>query len=85
MLAVFEKTVANSPEALQSPHSSDSAYALKNGSLSTHFGSVNPNSVTLSFGSSGFVAYSLDNHDPRVPRSISSSFFFDYVLDLLNL
>ncbi|AED95015.1 putative nucleophile aminohydrolase [Arabidopsis thaliana] len=68
MLAVFEKTVANSPEALQSPHSSESAFALKDGSLATHFASVNPNSVTLNFGSSGFVAYSLDNPDPRVPR-----------------
>jgi hypothetical protein len=84
MLAVFEKTVANSPEALQSPHSSESAFALKDGSLATHFASVNPNSVTLNFGSSGFVAYSLDNPDPRVPRSISSPLLFDYMLDLVK-
>ncbi|KFK31691.1 hypothetical protein AALP_AA6G146800 [Arabis alpina] len=68
MLAVFEKTVANSPEALQSQHSSVPTYALKEGYLASHFVSKNPNSVTLNLGSSGLLAYSLVNTDPLVPR-----------------
>ncbi|KAJ0252576.1 DUF3700 domain-containing protein [Hirschfeldia incana] len=69
MLAVFEKTVANSPEALQSPNSGSSpSYALKEGYLASQFVSKNSNSVTLNLGSSGVLAYSLDNTDPLVHR-----------------
>ncbi|CAH2046561.1 unnamed protein product [Thlaspi arvense] len=68
MLAVFEKTVANSPEELQSPHSTVPSYALKEGYLASQFASKHTNSVTLNLGSSGLLAYSLDNRDPLVPR-----------------
>ncbi|CAN8267678.1 unnamed protein product [Cochlearia groenlandica] len=68
MLAVFEKTVANSPEELQSPNSPVPTYALKEGYLASRFGSKHQNSVTLNLGSSGFLAYSIDNLVPLVPR-----------------
>ncbi|KAB1218109.1 Stem-specific protein TSJT1 [Morella rubra] len=67
MLAVFNKSVAKSPEALQSPHS-DSASALKDGVLAQHFCSVHPGSVTVNLGSAGLVAYSLEKQNPLLPR-----------------
>lgn len=85
MLAVFEKTVANSPEELQSPHSTVPAYALKEGYLASRFSGKHPNSVVLNLGSSGLLAYALDNNDPRVPRLKSTSLLSYYVLDLVNL
>ncbi|KAG5075115.1 hypothetical protein JHK84_056346 [Glycine max] len=51
MLAVFDKSVAKSPEGLQSPHS-DSVSALKDGFIAEHFSSVHPGSVTVNLGSS---------------------------------
>ncbi|PON79969.1 Nucleophile aminohydrolase, N-terminal [Parasponia andersonii] len=67
MLAVFDKSVAQSPDALQSPHS-DSVSALKDGFLARHFASVHPSAVTINLGSSGFVAYSLERQNPLLPR-----------------
>ncbi|CAI9762637.1 unnamed protein product [Fraxinus pennsylvanica] len=68
MLAVFDKTVAKSPEALQSPHIAESAFALKDGSLASHFSSLNPGSVIINLGSCGFVSYSSDKQNPLLPR-----------------
>lgn len=67
MLAVFEKSVANAPEALQSPQT-ESACALKNGLLANHFSSVHPGSVTVNLGSSGVIAYSINRQNPLLPR-----------------
>ncbi|GAV57547.1 DUF3700 domain-containing protein [Cephalotus follicularis] len=67
MLAVFDKSVAKSPEALQSPQS-ESVSALKDGFLANHFGSMHPSSVTVNLGSSGLIAYSLDKQNPFLPR-----------------
>ena len=67
MLAVFDKSVAKAPEDLQSPQP-EAVYALKNGSLANHFGSVHPGSVTVNLGSSGFMAYSLEKKNPLLPR-----------------
>ncbi|XP_059447940.1 stem-specific protein TSJT1-like [Corylus avellana] len=67
MLAVFDKSVAKSPEALTSPHS-DSVSALKDGFLAQHFVSVHPGSVTVNLGSGGLIAYSLDKQNPFLPR-----------------
>ncbi|XP_041005820.1 stem-specific protein TSJT1-like [Juglans microcarpa x Juglans regia] len=67
MLAVFDKSVAKSPEALQSPHSGTLS-ALKDGVLVHHFSSVHPGSVTVNFGSAGLVACSLDKQNPLLPR-----------------
>ncbi|KAF4351661.1 stem-specific protein TSJT1 [Cannabis sativa] len=67
MLAVFDKSVAQSPDALQSPHS-ESVSALKDGFLARHFTSVHPSAVTINLGSSGFMAYSLDRQNPLLPR-----------------
>lgn len=70
MLAVFDKSVAKSPEALQSPNS-DSVSALKDGLLSGHFTSIHPGSVTVNLGSSGFMVYSLEKQNPLLPRYIN--------------
>ncbi|KAJ0093924.1 hypothetical protein Patl1_25287 [Pistacia atlantica] len=67
MLAVFEKSVANSPEALRSPQP-DSVTALKDGSLAKHFGFLYSASVTVNLGSAGLMAYSLDKQNPLLPR-----------------
>ncbi|KAI4345695.1 hypothetical protein L6164_012795 [Bauhinia variegata] len=67
MLAVFDQSVAKSPEALQSPQSS-SVSALKDGFLAKHFSSVHPGSVTVNLGSSGLLAYSPDKQNPLLPR-----------------
>ncbi|XP_052191052.1 stem-specific protein TSJT1-like [Diospyros lotus] len=67
MLAVFDKSVAKSPEALQTPHS-ESVSALKDGFLAQHFTSVHPGSVTINLGASGFVAYSMEKQNPLLPR-----------------
>ncbi|OWM69796.1 stem-specific protein TSJT1 [Punica granatum] len=67
MLAVFDKSVAKGPDALQSPHS-EAVSALKDGCLSNHFAGVHPGSVTVNLGSAGLIAYSLDRQNPLLPR-----------------
>lgn len=70
MLAVFDKSVAKAPEALQSPHS-EAVSALKDGCLSDHFASVHPGAVTVNLGSAGLMAYSFDRQSPLLPRYLS--------------
>lgn len=67
MLAVFEKSVAKSPEALRSPQT-ESVTAFKDGSLAKHFASVHSGSVTVNLGPAGVMAYSLDKQNPLLPR-----------------
>ncbi|XP_038878034.1 stem-specific protein TSJT1 [Benincasa hispida] len=67
MLAVFDKSVAKSPDALQSPES-DSVWALKDGILAQHFSSVYPGSVIVNLGSAGLLAYSVEKQNPLLPR-----------------
>ncbi|CAJ2673904.1 stem-specific protein TSJT1-like [Trifolium pratense] len=67
MLAVFDKSVAKSPEGLQSPES-NSVSSLKDGFLAQHFASLNPSSVTLNLASSGLLAYSVHKDNPLLPR-----------------
>ncbi|KAK6929905.1 protein of unknown function DUF3700 [Dillenia turbinata] len=67
MLAVFDKSVAKSPEGLQSPNN-EAVYALKDGFLANHFSSLHPSSVTVNLGLSGYLAYSLDKQNPLLPR-----------------
>ncbi|KAF2284313.1 hypothetical protein GH714_020399 [Hevea brasiliensis] len=69
MLAIFDKTVAKCPEALQSPLSGSNS-ALKDGFLAKHFGSVHSGSVTVNLGSAGVIAYSLDKQNPLLPRTL---------------
>ncbi|MFQ6631323.1 hypothetical protein Gotur_009694 [Gossypium turneri] len=68
MLAVFEKSIAKSPDALKVSGDSEAASALNNGFLATHFATLHPGSVTVNLGSSGFMAYSLDKQNPLLPR-----------------
>lgn len=67
MLAVFSKSVAKSPEGLQSPES-NSVSSLKDAFLAQHFESLNPSSVTLNLASSALLAYSLHKNNPLLPR-----------------
>ncbi|XWS53911.1 hypothetical protein CRYUN_Cryun10bG0041100 [Craigia yunnanensis] len=68
MLAVFDKSVAKSPDALNAPDHSLVVSALKNGFLANHFASVHPGSVIVNLGSSGIMAYSLEKQNPLLPR-----------------
>ncbi|ESQ47573.1 hypothetical protein EUTSA_v10021396mg [Eutrema salsugineum] len=70
MLAIFDKNVAKSPEALQSQEGG-SACALKDGFLSNHFASIYPGAVTINLGSSGLIGCSLDKQNPLLPRLFS--------------
>ena len=68
MLAVFDKSVAKSPDALNAPDHSVAVSAFKNGFLANHFASVHPGSVIVNLGSSGVMAYSLEKQNPLLPR-----------------
>ncbi|GER54765.1 aluminium induced protein with YGL and LRDR motifs [Striga asiatica] len=68
MLAVFEKSVAKSPDALLQNTQNESICALKDGSLANHFSSVHPTAVLINLGYSGFMAYSSDKQNPLLPR-----------------
>ncbi|TYI06162.1 hypothetical protein ES332_A10G138700v1 [Gossypium tomentosum] len=68
MLAVFDKSVAKSPDALNAPDNPQAVSALKDGFLPNHFASVYPGSVSISLGSSGVMAYSLEKQNPLLPR-----------------
>ncbi|KAM7279194.1 hypothetical protein ACFE04_006328 [Oxalis oulophora] len=70
-VVVFDKSVAKAPDALQSPQPGAVA-ALKDGFLANHFDSLYPSaSVSVNFGSSGFMAYSLQKQNPLLPRSFA--------------
>ncbi|KAE8662332.1 DNA repair family protein [Hibiscus syriacus] len=68
MLAVFDKSVAKSPDELNVGDQPQAVSALKNGFLANHFASVHPGSVTINLGSSGFMAYSREKQNPLFPR-----------------
>ncbi|KAK4482844.1 hypothetical protein RD792_010016 [Penstemon davidsonii] len=69
MLAVFEKSVGKSPEALlQNPQTESVVSALKDGFLANHFSSVHPDTVVINLSSSGFIAYSSHSRNPLLPR-----------------
>ncbi|XP_010693773.2 stem-specific protein TSJT1 [Beta vulgaris subsp. vulgaris] len=67
MLAIFDKSVAQCPEGLQSPNP-ESVFALKDGILAQHFSSIHPNAVTINLGQPGFIAYSSEKQNPLLPR-----------------
>ncbi|KAL8490915.1 hypothetical protein ACS0TY_022788 [Phlomoides rotata] len=66
MLAVFDKSVAKSPDALVPQN--ESVCALKDGFLASHFSSVHPGSVIVNLASSGFLTYSSHKQNPILPR-----------------
>ncbi|XP_022857023.1 stem-specific protein TSJT1-like isoform X2 [Olea europaea var. sylvestris] len=72
MLAVFDKAVAKGPEALKNLDTDSAQFsAPKDGSFIKYFNSVQPDSVSLNFGSSGFIAYSSHKKNPLLPRLFS--------------
>ncbi|KAK8622453.1 hypothetical protein V6N13_117365 [Hibiscus sabdariffa] len=68
MLAVFDKSVAKSPDGLSVGEQSQAVSALKNGFLANHFASVHSGSVTVNLGSSGVMAYTREKQNPLFPR-----------------
>lgn len=81
MLAIFDKNVAKSPEALQNQEGG-SVCALKDEFLLNHFSSIYPSAVKINFGSSGLIACSLDKQNPLLPRFLQFFvFFWDYFHD----
>ncbi|GKV19675.1 hypothetical protein SLEP1_g29901 [Rubroshorea leprosula] len=67
MLALFDKSVAKSPDALNAPNHSEAVSAHKDGFLANHFASLHPGSVIVNLGPSGVLAYSLDKQNPLLP------------------
>lgn len=73
MFAVFDKTVAKSPEGLQTPdQESSSLNALKD----ANFSSIHPSAVTINLADSGLISYSNHKQNPLLPRYSFSSFLF---------
>lgn len=68
MLAIFDKSVAKSPEALQTPNSAGSVSALKDGFLAKEFENLHPGSVIVNLGSAGIMAHSIEKQNPFLPR-----------------
>ncbi|KAI0497523.1 hypothetical protein KFK09_020754 [Dendrobium nobile] len=68
MLAVFEKSVAQSPEGLRSPAGGGQENAVHGVvALLQHFSDVKERSVTISVGSAGALAYSSVKYSPLLP------------------
>ncbi|XP_047950652.1 stem-specific protein TSJT1 [Salvia hispanica] len=68
MLAVFNKSVAKSPDALQQTPENGAVSALKDGFLAAHFSSTHPGSFLINLASSGVIAYSSARQNPLLPR-----------------
>ncbi|GAB4830426.1 hypothetical protein Ancab_020062 [Ancistrocladus abbreviatus] len=68
MLAVFDKSVAKSPEGLKNSQSGASGSALKDSLLLKHFTSVHPDAVSFNQGVYGFMSFSSDKQNPLLPR-----------------
>ncbi|XP_042518207.1 stem-specific protein TSJT1-like [Macadamia integrifolia] len=67
MLAVFDKSIAECPEGLQSSVTG-SVSALKDGLLANHFSSIHPDSVSINLASSGLMAFTTEKQNPLLPR-----------------
>ncbi|KAJ3699976.1 hypothetical protein LUZ61_003681 [Rhynchospora tenuis] len=67
MLAIFDQTVAKSPEGLKSPEGHVGAVSGV-GPLTQLFASSHEGAVTVSLGSSGAIAYDSSNQNPFLPR-----------------
>ncbi|KAJ6800355.1 uncharacterized protein M6B38_109835 [Iris pallida] len=69
MLAVFDKTVAKSPEGLRSPiPDGESTGGGGAGALVGHFSAAKEGAVTISLAGSGCLAYSPEKQNPFLPR-----------------
>uniref|UniRef100_A0A0D6R8Z4 DUF3700 domain-containing protein n=1 Tax=Araucaria cunninghamii TaxID=56994 RepID=A0A0D6R8Z4_ARACU len=70
MLAVFQRSVAEGPQELTSPHKQ--AETRKNGvEVMESFGSANSGVVCVKFGSAGAMAYTHKNQPLLTPRSFA--------------
>ncbi|KAI8024440.1 hypothetical protein LOK49_LG03G02531 [Camellia lanceoleosa] len=68
-VAVFDQSVAKSPEGLRSQSSVSESSTLKDGSLIQDlYSSLHPNSVTINLGLPGFIAYSSHKQSPLLPQ-----------------
>ncbi|OAY76635.1 stem-specific protein TSJT1 [Ananas comosus] len=76
MLAVFDRTVAKSPEGLWGPEAAEKGGAVAGGGGAAaaaaaavqHFTATREGAVTVNLGSSGVIAYSSDMQSPLLPR-----------------
>ncbi|XP_042052094.1 stem-specific protein TSJT1-like [Salvia splendens] len=68
MLAVLNKSVAKSPDALQQTPENGAVSAIKDGFLAAHFSSTHPGSFLINLASSGVIAYSSARQNPLLPR-----------------
>ncbi|XP_058105386.1 stem-specific protein TSJT1-like [Magnolia sinica] len=66
MLALFEKSVAKSPEGLKSPHENGGKEGK--GDLLEHFSSVNSAVVSINLGPLASMAYTTQKQNPLLPR-----------------
>ncbi|RWR80175.1 DUF3700 domain-containing protein [Cinnamomum micranthum f. kanehirae] len=66
MLAVFDKSVAKSPEGLKSPASETKM--VKDECVVKSFCSLHPGSVIINLGLAGSMAYTSDKQNPLLPR-----------------
>ncbi|KAJ0981619.1 hypothetical protein J5N97_009874 [Dioscorea zingiberensis] len=65
MLAVFDRTVATSPEGLRSPGEAGGAGS---GSLPAEFAAARDGSVVVGLGKAGAIAYTTEKQNPLLPR-----------------
>lgn len=74
MLAVFDKSVAKSPEGLAAIGESEAGE--KCFTFEEHFSAANPGAVCIGLGASGLMAYTSEKQNPFLPRSFNCSDFF---------
>ncbi|RZS03596.1 hypothetical protein BHM03_00033789 [Ensete ventricosum] len=65
MLAVFDRTVAKSPEGLRAPAAEGGEGG---GRLVSHFAAAREGAVVVSLGSAGAIAYTSEKQNPLLPR-----------------
>lgn len=73
MLAVFDNSVAKSPEGLAAAIGESDA-GEKGFAFGEHFSAANHGAVCVGLGSSGLMAYTSEKQNPFIPRSFM--FFF---------
>lgn len=66
MLAVFDRTVAKSPEGLRNPEAGGGDAAGRR--LVDHFAAAREGAVVINLGSAGALAYASEKQNPLLPR-----------------
>ncbi|RWW62466.1 hypothetical protein BHE74_00030398 [Ensete ventricosum] len=77
MLAVFDRTVAKSPEGLRNPEAEGGDAAGRR--LVDHFAAAREGTVVINLGSAGALAYSSEKQNPLLPRWHQQASLFSHV------